>query len=293
MPKGTEAPTFSSVATDGYVWGNQGGVFGRWPVSLVGGSGVDTGTGGGGATTFVGLSDVPAEYTGSAHKSVMVNAGETGLEFSNVVTISDTEPATPYSGQLWLDTKTTQAYSVVAGTVSDITAATSDVFLPVGAIVYLTYSSATSIPVNVQTEEGIYEVEVYNTLNSSAIDGTAKWLPNNTSTGTSFSNVLHYYDYQTSDSSGSALWDGWKSMGSAEFKLWMSSGNMSLKMSTFKDAKTLTERGVARRVINNTTSVRPLTSYGFWNDTTTDWTSLGTLECSTALTGKIIIRRII
>jgi len=43
------------------------------------------GSGGGGATAFIGLSDVPNNYTADANKIVKVNAGETGLEF---VTIS-------------------------------------------------------------------------------------------------------------------------------------------------------------------------------------------------------------
>lgn len=37
MPKGTEATIFSTVESDAYVWGQQGGKFGRWPNSLIGG----------------------------------------------------------------------------------------------------------------------------------------------------------------------------------------------------------------------------------------------------------------
>ena len=46
-------------------------------VSIASGTG-----GGGGASAFTGLSDVPASYSGQANKMVKVNAGETGLEFS-------------------------------------------------------------------------------------------------------------------------------------------------------------------------------------------------------------------
>lgn len=45
-------------------------------------SGLEYVTGGGGATAFTGLSDVPASYTSQALKVVRVNAGETGLEFA-------------------------------------------------------------------------------------------------------------------------------------------------------------------------------------------------------------------
>ena len=40
-------------------------------------------TGGAGSTTFIGLTDVPASYTGQTLKGVRVNAGETALEFYN------------------------------------------------------------------------------------------------------------------------------------------------------------------------------------------------------------------
>lgn len=42
------------------------------------------GSGGGGVTTFIGLSDVPNNYTGDTNKIVKVNAGETALEFVTV-----------------------------------------------------------------------------------------------------------------------------------------------------------------------------------------------------------------
>lgn len=37
--------------------------------------------GGGGSTTFTGLTDTPSSYTGQANKKVVVNGGETALEF--------------------------------------------------------------------------------------------------------------------------------------------------------------------------------------------------------------------
>ena len=44
-----------------------------------------SGGGGGGATTFVALTDVPANYSGAGGKLVKVNAGATALEFNNTV----------------------------------------------------------------------------------------------------------------------------------------------------------------------------------------------------------------
>ena len=39
-------------------------------------------TSAGGATNFLGLNDTPINYTGEAGKAVIVNPGETGLQFS-------------------------------------------------------------------------------------------------------------------------------------------------------------------------------------------------------------------
>jgi hypothetical protein len=38
-------------------------------------------SGGGGTTTFTGLTDVPSSYAGQSLQSVRVNSGETALEF--------------------------------------------------------------------------------------------------------------------------------------------------------------------------------------------------------------------
>ena len=47
------------------------------------------GVGGGGATTFISLTDVPSSYTGEALKVARVNAGETGLEFATIGALTD------------------------------------------------------------------------------------------------------------------------------------------------------------------------------------------------------------
>jgi len=47
------------------------------------------GAGGGGATTFISLTDVPSSYTGEALKVARVNAGETGLEFATIGALTD------------------------------------------------------------------------------------------------------------------------------------------------------------------------------------------------------------
>lgn len=54
----------------------------------------------GGATTFVGLTDTPANFTGSALKVARVNAGETALEFATAGAGDVTGPASSTDGAL-------------------------------------------------------------------------------------------------------------------------------------------------------------------------------------------------
>jgi len=48
--------------------------------------------GGGGATTFTGLTDTPTDYTGNGGKLVKVNTGATALEFGQYDIVNDTTP---------------------------------------------------------------------------------------------------------------------------------------------------------------------------------------------------------
>jgi hypothetical protein len=84
---GTQAPTVNNDTDEGYVVGS------RWfdvtndkeyvCLDNTDGAAVWTETteAGGGSSTFTGLSDTPANYTGQAGKYTKVNAGETALEF--------------------------------------------------------------------------------------------------------------------------------------------------------------------------------------------------------------------
>lgn len=67
--------TFEGVITDGTTIGGSGTLLD--PLNVIGG-------GGGGASTFLELTDTPSTYSGQAGKYPKVNAGETGLEFDTV-----------------------------------------------------------------------------------------------------------------------------------------------------------------------------------------------------------------
>ncbi len=53
--------------------------------------------GGGGATTFLGLTDTPSSYAGSALRGVRVNAGATGLEFAVITAVEQEGLTLDYS----------------------------------------------------------------------------------------------------------------------------------------------------------------------------------------------------
>lgn len=75
-----------------------------------------TGMGGGGSSTFIGLSDVPASYSGESLKAVRVNAGETALEFytpmagSSLATLTDVTITSVTKGQQIIYDSTSAKY---------------------------------------------------------------------------------------------------------------------------------------------------------------------------------------
>ena len=64
-----------------------------------------TGGGNGGATTFLGLTDTPANYAGHGDKQVKVNAAENALEFGRRIFVSDSPPgaASGENGDIWVE----------------------------------------------------------------------------------------------------------------------------------------------------------------------------------------------
>lgn len=76
----------------------------------------NSGGAGGGSTSFIGLTDVPASYSGESLKAVRVNAGETALEFytpmtgSSLATLTDVTITSPTKGQMIMYDSTSAKY---------------------------------------------------------------------------------------------------------------------------------------------------------------------------------------
>ena len=64
--------------------------------------GLEFGTGGGGASTFKDLTDTPSGYSGKSKKYVRINANEDALEFGARITISSSAPSGGNDGDIWL-----------------------------------------------------------------------------------------------------------------------------------------------------------------------------------------------
>jgi len=108
-----------------------------------------TGTGGGGgATAFTDLTDVPSSYTSQALKVVRVNAGETALEFTTLAGGGDALTTDPLSQ--FASTTSSQ----LAGVISDETGSGALVFATSPTLVTPTLGAATATTLNTHTIPG-------------------------------------------------------------------------------------------------------------------------------------------
>jgi hypothetical protein len=108
-----------------------------------------TGTGGGGgATAFTDLTDVPSSYTSQALKVVRVNAGETALEFTTLAGGGDALTTDPLSQ--FASTTSSQ----LAGVISDETGSGALVFANSPTLVTPTLGAATATSLNTHTIPG-------------------------------------------------------------------------------------------------------------------------------------------
>jgi len=113
--------TLSHSASGGGTWTlvQQEDLRGKVPNTTAGGGG---GGGGAGATEFTALTDVPNSYVGEALKIPMIGAGETGLEFTDVVTLDSIDVRSVKIDTLYgaspitvMDTIRALAYTDLAG----------------------------------------------------------------------------------------------------------------------------------------------------------------------------------
>lgn len=162
---------------------------------------------------------------------------------------------------------------------------TSDYELQIGETAVLNYSNATSVPLHVKTVEGEYKLSIQGdkTLTASTNGSGALLLPNNTTSST----FQTYQPYIKSDSNyGMVAFNS-----ESGFRI----GQDIIEFSeSIISTKTKGKGIFSKALTKNSTSVGvSMTPSGSWSDTTTPWTSLGTITFPSAQSGKITIRRII
>jgi hypothetical protein len=170
----------------------------------------------------------------------------------------------------------------------NLTGATTDLLLKVGQTAYINYTTATSVPLHIQTEEGLYELKLIGDTTRTQVGNTPSvLLPNNTTT-TGATDIKMAQSGKGMDGTNAVGWDNsW-----AINIITMADGvvaKVSAEISTFTKAKTYQSRVISRWDANF--QLRQQDAY--WNDTTTVWSSLGTITFPFTQSGKIVIKRII
>jgi len=175
---------------------------------------------------------------------------------------------------------------VLNGAPVDITGRADDYPLKAGEVVYLNYTNATSVPLHVATVEGEYEVDINgNVAKANSNNYSAHLNPNNTI----YPNFIEVMQIGSNDDHAYFAAGAWVNSWATD-SFTISDGNIlkaNLQISTITVGKAILCSAISKW--NSTYQQR--FQNGFWNDSTTPWTSLGTVVFPFAQSGKIIIRR--
>lgn len=139
-------------------------------MSLQGVAVITGGSGGGGVTAFIQLSDVPNSYAGAALQVVRVNAGETGLEFATVSGTGDVVgPASATDNALvrfdGTSGKAIQNSGIIIDDSNNITGVTSITASNTGGLRVLDTDASHSLLITTGTNQTADRTFTINTLN--------------------------------------------------------------------------------------------------------------------------------
>ena len=162
----------------------------------------------------------------------------------------------------------------------------SDYSLAVGETANITYSSATSVPLHIATVQGEYEITILGNATSPSSDADAGFSPNNTSYSGAITDVGWYQAtnsaFESSNSTGSSTFD----IGATNVI------KSILRCTTVTASKSVFSSTLAMTTSGNGT-LRDTERHQYWNDTTTAWTSLGTITFPFAQSGVVMVRRLL
>jgi hypothetical protein len=177
--------------------------------------------------------------------------------------------------------RTKQAIEEVLTTIVDVTTASPDRTLAINETVYLDVVAQSLVPLNVAcgTDE-IYEVIGFGTHTTGG-DGHTLFRPNNASD--TLNHIIRANYSANTLSAGSAATVNTVGLN-------IGYGNLQ-SLNMLISTRTLAKRLQCSSVGNNATNYATLMGI-VWNDTTTVWSSLGTLSFPSAWTGMVTVRRI-
>jgi len=163
----------------------------------------------------------------------------------------------------------------------DVSALTSDYLLKPGEIAYIDYTNTTSVPLNIKTEEGDYEIIIKpTTVLFTATNGNVL-LPNNSNTAT---DAVHRQGYSIANNTIAPI----TTTSNACYMGYGSIVNLHARVTT----TTLQKHMHLSAITSWSGTYCSYDVHSYWTDTTTPWTSLGTVTFPLEQSGKIIIKRI-
>jgi len=165
----------------------------------------------------------------------------------------------------------------------DLTNATSDYLLRVGEEAYISFSNTTSVPLRIATNTNcIYEIFLQFTVNLTNNVVFTYLNPNNTTYASSFSHCSVYWN-----SLGDGNWVSYTTSDNA-FKIFSQTPHTYMILETFRR----TIKGIISYEFGDTNI-----GYGIftskWRDLATAWVSLGTFTFPQAMSGVILVRRLV
>ena len=170
-------------------------------------------------------------------------------------------------------------------TIVDLTNATSDYDLQIGQKAIINFSNNTSKPLRIATANGrIYKMylNVSNDFSNSGADGNVFLQPNNNTYTNSFYNTTIYRN-------SSGLFSGYQATFNS-FRLGYGFIFNEIHIQNFTTAKLLKLTILGWGYLAHFPLLEIAVSA--WNDTTTAWTSLGTLSFPSSTSGKVIVERL-
>ena len=223
----------------------------------------------------------------------------TGSEYTttvaaiNSLTVTASTAGALTSGSVFRLYKSITSFNGSLASPTDITSISTDYLLQPGETVYKTYTAATSVPLYVSTVPGLYEMHILGDQSVTISNTNNTTLsPNNTTVTAGDIDLGIIYQSITSNADGSVAPLA-NTYGTTETMFSFGNGiavKVAISISTYTKTKTMDVTTTCRTTATNCNHMRAVMN---WLDTSTIWSSLGTLTFPFAQSGTIIIKRIL